>query len=41
MLSGRNLVKNLESFGLKKGNKIKNQVDIPKWILKNKKFALT
>lgn len=29
-----------EKLGLKKGNKIKNRVDIPEWIKKNKKFMI-
>lgn len=29
-----------ERLGLKKGNKIKQQIDIPDWIKKNKKFSI-
>jgi len=36
--SCRNLVEFLLKLGLKKGNKIKQQIDIPKWILKNKRL---
>lgn len=35
VLSGINLVEAIENLGLKRGNKVFNQVVIPKWILKN------
>lgn len=38
-ISGVNVIKELERIGLKKGNKIINQVAIPKWILDNKDYA--
>jgi transcriptional regulator with XRE-family HTH domain len=41
MLSGVNLVKRIEDFGLKKGNKIKQKVDIPNWILEKRKFSIS
>ncbi len=40
-LSGVELVKLFEKLGLKRGNKVAQQVNIPKWILKNKIFALS
>lgn len=36
----RNLVEFLEKIGLKRGNKIKNKVDVPVWIKRNKRFQL-
>jgi len=41
--SSTNLVEFLEKIGLHRGNKVKQQVDIPKWVFKNKgwmKFCL-
>ncbi|MDD3399813.1 MAG: hypothetical protein PHF07_02065 [Candidatus Pacebacteria bacterium] len=38
-LSGVNLVKELERMGLKRGNKVKNQVVIPGWIMADKRYA--
>lgn len=35
VISGVKFVKSLELFGLQKGNKIKHQVDIPRWIKNN------
>ncbi len=40
-LSGVGLVANLEKLGLKRGNKIKQKVGIPKWILNEKRFAIS
>lgn len=40
VVSGRNLVEFLKDKGLKVGNKVKNQVDIPRWIMKNKKYSI-
>ncbi|MCG2714592.1 MAG: hypothetical protein L6308_07135 [Candidatus Omnitrophica bacterium] len=37
----KNLVEFLESNGLKRGNKVKNKVDIPSWIKRNNKFQLS
>jgi len=37
----KNLVEFLESRGLKRGNKVRNKVDIPRWIKKNKRFQLS
>lgn len=39
IISRTNLVDFLTKNGLPSGNKIKCQVDIPKWIIKNKKFS--
>ena len=39
ILSGMCYVEELQKIGLKKGNKIVNQVAIPDWILKNKEYA--
>ncbi|MBI1893807.1 MAG: hypothetical protein HYS14_06825 [Candidatus Rokubacteria bacterium] len=38
-MTGRNLVEFLVSKGLHRGNKVKQQVDIPKWILSNDGLA--
>ena|SRR3989344_3984723 len=35
------LISLLKKFGLKEGNKIKNKINIPDWILKNRKFTLS
>ena len=40
-LSGVSIVKALEGLGLKRGNKVKNQICIPRWILKNRIYAKT
>ena len=40
VVSSRNLVEHLIKLGLKKGNKIKQQIDIPGWIKKNRKFKI-
>lgn len=37
-VSSRNLVEYLIKLGLKKGDKIKQQIDIPKWVLRDKKL---
>jgi len=37
----KNLVEFLESRGLKRGNKVRNKVDIPRWIKKNERFQLS
>ena len=39
VLSGVNLVEALEKLGLKRGNKITYQVDIPGWIMENPRYA--
>lgn len=39
ILSGVALVEELEKFGLKRGNKVANQVTIPDWILTNKNYS--
>lgn len=36
--SSTNLVEFLEKIGLHRGNKVKQQVDIPKWVFKNKEW---
>ncbi len=41
MLSGVNLTAKLEELGLKKGNKIKQKVSIPKWILDKRSFSIS
>ena len=38
VVSSKNLVEYLIKLGLKQGNKIKQQSDIPEWIKRNKKF---
>lgn len=38
-VSGVNLVEAVEGIGLRRGNKIKNQVGIPNWIFRNKNFS--
>lgn len=38
LLSGANLVENLNKIGINKGNKIRNQVDFPEWIWKQKRY---
>ena len=40
VVSRVNLIKFLQSLGLVIGNKIKQQIDIPKWIKRNKKFLI-
>ena len=39
-ISRINLVKFLQSLGLKKGNKIRQQVDIPQWIKNDRDFSI-
>ena len=41
VISRMNLVKFLYGHGLVAGNKIKQQIDVPKWIMKNKKYQRT
>ena len=36
--TGRNLVEFLYRRGIKKGNKVKNQIDVPKWIFDNPQY---
>lgn len=38
-LSGVNLVEALEKIGLKRGNKVTNQVSVPEWILENHEYS--
>ena len=38
VVSATNLVNFLEKIGIKKGNKVKNQVEIPDWIFKKKEY---
>src|SRR3989344_2429782 len=38
-LSGVSYIKELERVGLKIGNKVRNQVSIPEWILKDKNYS--
>lgn len=38
VINGMDFVERLEEVGLKRGNKIKNQVDIPGWILRKREF---
>ena len=37
--SSKNLVEFLKEKGLKRGNKLKNKIDIPRWILDNKNYG--
>ena len=37
-INSREIIRVLTSFGLKKGNKVKNQVGVPKWIKSNRNF---
>ncbi len=39
-LSGVGLVEMLENFGLRRGNKVKNQVSVPQWVLENKEYRI-
>jgi len=39
--SARNLIELLQDYGLKTGNKIKNQIDIPAWILREQKYKFS
>jgi len=39
VISGVKFIDMLEDFGLKRGNKIKHQVDIPDWIKNNPKYV--
>ncbi|KKU18773.1 MAG: hypothetical protein UX31_C0006G0037 [Candidatus Nomurabacteria bacterium GW2011_GWA1_46_11] len=38
-ISGVYFVNSLEDLGLKRGNKMKNKIRIPKWVLRNKQYA--
>lgn len=38
VVSGISLVEFLEKLGIKKGNKVKNQIGIPKWIFERKEY---
>lgn len=40
IISSRNLVEYLIKLGLKKGNKVKQQIDIPDWIKRNEKLTM-
>jgi len=40
VVSGRNVVEFLISQGLKKGNKVRNQVDVPQWINKSRDYRI-
>jgi len=40
VVQSRNLVEFCNTIGLKTGNKIKNNADIPSWIKENKKFSI-
>lgn len=40
IISAINLVKFLEKVGIKKGNKVANQVDIPDWIFEKKEYQI-
>ena len=39
IISGVRFVDNLEKFGLKRGDKMKNRIRIPRWILDNSEYA--
>jgi hypothetical protein len=41
VLSSVELIRFLNKAGLKKGNKVHNQIGVPKWILKNNKFKIS
>lgn len=41
ILCGANLIDNLKSIGLDKGDKIKRQVDFPKWIWRKKEYQIS
>lgn len=38
LLSGANLIENLNKIGINKGGKIRNQIDFPKWIWEQKSY---
>ena len=38
--SGRNLIEFLAHHGIKKGNKVKGRIDIPRWIWNSKKYKI-
>jgi len=38
--SGRNLVELVKRYGLKVGNKVRQSVDIPTWVLRKNEFAV-
>jgi len=40
IVSSRNLVEYLIKLGLKKGNKVKQQIDVPNWIKRDKKLKI-
>lgn len=40
IVTGRNLIEFLETKGIKKGNKVVNQIDVPSWIFENKKYQV-
>ncbi len=40
VVSGKNLVELLKRYGLKVGNKVRQSVDIPVWVLRNNEFAV-
>lgn len=40
VISRTGIVEYLEKLGLKRGSKVKNQIDIPKWIKDNRKFLI-
>jgi intein/homing endonuclease len=39
IVSSRDLVEFLERIGLKRGSKVKNEVDVPRWILNNRIYS--
>lgn len=41
VVSSKSLVEFLESKGLKRGNKVKNKVNIPEWILNNRNYRIS
>ncbi len=41
VVSSRNLVEFLQDLGLKEGHKIRNEVNIPNWIMKNSEFSIS
>ena len=41
VVTGKNLIEFLEKMGIKKGNKVKNQVDVPEWIFEHKEYQVS
>ena len=41
IVTGKSLIEFLEKMGIKKGNKVKNQVDVPEWIFERKEYQVS